>query len=394
MRVHHFCLIAFGLWAVASPVVADAPPVDIGGDRYASGSSITQTDDADRDLLAFGGSVTVTGNVAQDVHAMGFDVEIDGAIGGDVVAAGASVSVDGPVAGDLTLTAMTLRTGASAEIGGNARLAGGTVTINGPVLGALVVAAGEVTLNAPVSGDVALTAADITFGPEARIDGTLSYSRDAPIDVPDRVASADRVQFQPASQNRMWHDARSEWRDWDSPIEINRWAMVGGFLINLGLFIVIGAILLTLAPDTVSRLRHRAEARPGMVILSGVIGLSILFGMVPVSALTIVGLPLVPILVLLIVLAWVLGYILGAYVLAMRVMHSMGGDAEPTLPMRLVALAIGVTLVALLNFIPFIGWFVNFILVLLGIGAIAAPLTDGFLSRRAHQPDTPETSRT
>jgi hypothetical protein len=42
--------------------------------------------------------------------------------------------------------------------------------------------------------------------------------------------------------------------------------------------------------------------------------------------------------------------------------------------MRLLALAIGVTIAALLNFIPVIGWMANFALVLLGVGAITTGL--------------------
>lgn len=366
--------------ALCGPALSDTPPVEIGGDVFVSGPTVSRPIPADRDLLAFGANVSLTGDVAEDVHAMGFDVEIDGAVGGDVVAAGGSVSVDGTVAGDVTATAITLRTGLGAQISGNVRLAGATVTIDGPVLGALVAAGGEVILNAPIAGDVVLTGAEITFGPNAVIEGTLTYHSNARIDVPVRVISADRVRFEPTSEREMWRDFRDDWQGWDSPVELTSWNIVGGFLINLGLFIVIGAVFLSLAPGTVRRLRRRADARPGMVILTGTIGLAILFGSIPVSVLSVVGLPLVPILALLIFAIWILGYILGAYVLAMRVMRGFGTVESPSIFMRLLALAVGVTLVALLNFIPVIGWMANFALVLLGIGAITTALFESFMT--------------
>lgn len=381
MSVSRFCLTLTAVIALSAPALSQTQPVEVGGDVFLSGSTVTQPISAERDLLAFGASVSLSGDVAEDVHAIGFDVEIDGAIGGDVVAAGGSVSVDGTVAGDVTASAMTLRTGPEAEIGGNARLAGATVTIDGPVLGALVAAGGEITLNAPITGDVVLTSAEITFGPNAVIQGTLTYFSDDRIEVPERVISAERVRFEPASEREMWRDFRDDWQDWDSPVELNRWTIVGGFLINLGLFIVIGAVFLSLAPGTVRRLRRRADARPGMVILTGTIGLSILFGSIPVGVLSVVGMPLVPILVLLILAVWVLGYILGAYVLAMRVLRGFGAAESPSIATRLLALAVGVTLVALLNFIPVIGWMANFALVLLGIGAITTALFDSFMTR-------------
>lgn len=379
MSVLRIALTVAALVALPFPALSQTVPVEVGGDVYIAGSSVTQPVMAERDLIAFGASVSLSRDVAEDLHVLGFDVEIDGAIGGDVVAAGASVSVDGPVAGDITASAMTLRSGPGAEIGGNARFAGATVTVEGPVQGALVAAGGEIILNAPIAGDVVLTSANITFGPNAVINGTLTYFSDERIEVPERVISADRVQFEPASESEMWREFRDEWQNWDSPVELTPWTIVGGFLINLGLFIVIGAIFLTLAPGTIRRLRRRADARPGMVILTGAIGLSILFGSIPIGVLTIVGLPLVPILILLILAVWTLGYILGAYVLAMRVLRGLGSAESPTIAMRLLALAVGVTLAALLNFIPFIGWMANFALVLLGTGAITTALFDSFL---------------
>ena len=42
--------------------------------------------------------------------------------------------------------------------------------------------------------------------------------------------------------------------------------------------------------------------------------------------------------------------------------------------MRLLALVIGVSFIALLNYIPVLGWMANFALVLLGIGGITTAL--------------------
>lgn len=380
MSVRRFFLNLSAVIALAAPAMSQTEPVEVGGDVFVSGTTVTQPVVAERDLLAIGASVAVSGDVAEDVHAIGFDVEIDGAIGGDVTAAGASVSVDGPVAGDVTASAMTLRSGPRAEIGGNARFAGATVTIDGPIRGALVAAGAQIILNAPVSGDVVLTSPDITFGPNAVIEGRLTYFSNERMDVPERVISADRVGFELASESEMWREFRDDWQGWDSPIALSPWAIVGGFLINLGLFIVIGAVFLSLTPGTIRRLRRRADDRPGMVMLTGAIGLSILFGGIPVGVLSIVGLPLVPILLLLIIAVWTLGYILGAYVFAMRVLRGLGSAESPSIAMRLLALAVGITFAALLNFIPIIGWMANFVLVLLGVGAITTALFDSLIA--------------
>ncbi len=388
MIVHRMFLVIPTLAALALSTPADAQPVEVGGDWFVTGSAVTAPSDIKRDLLAFGGSVTVAQDVAEDLHAMGFDVEIDGSVTGDVLAAGASVSLDGDVGGDFTASALTLRIGPGSEIAGNARLAAASVIINGPILGALVAAGAEVELNAPVMGDVVLTGDDIRFGPDARIDGQLTYYNVDQIDVPERVISPDRVRYEAVPKREMLRDFGDDWQDWGSPVKLTPWAIIGGFLINLGLFILIGALFLSLAPKTVRRLRRTAETRPGLVILTGAIGLSILFGSIPIAVLSIVGLPLVPIILLLIVLMWFLGYILGAYVMAMRILRSFGAEESPGMAMRLLALAIGITLVALLNFIPFIGWMINFALVLFGVGAITKVLFDSFIIGNGQNPES------
>jgi hypothetical protein len=88
---------------------------------------------------------------------------------------------------------------------------------------------------------------------------------------------------------------------------------------------------------------------------------------------------LLPIVILAIVLAWTLGYMLGAYAIAQRVLESFWGVDDASKPMRLVAFAVMICAIALLNFIPFVGWVANYTLVLLGIGAMTSLIFDRVL---------------
>ncbi len=172
----------------------------------------------------------------------------------------------------------------------------------------------------------------------------------------------------------MMRDAGEMWSDFEYPVLPTFMSLLGGFIVTLGFFVVLGAIFLSLMPKKVARLEHLITERPGIALLSGVIGLSILFGLVPISALTIVGIPLVPIVLLTTIAVWTLGYVLGAYAVAMRALRGAGAPENPTIWIRLLALVVGVTLVALLNFIPFLGWMANLALVLVGIGAMTMAL--------------------
>jgi len=343
-----------------------------GGDTYLSGSGTAPAINAERDVFASGTSLTLKGQAAGDFHAAGFDVDVEAAVTGNVYAAGGSVTLRAPIGEDLSAFGVSVRTSRAAVVTGNARLAGGTVTIDGPVSGALVAAGGEINLNAEIKGDVLLTAEKLTFGPDAKIGGTLKYSTPREMSVPERVVAPGQVTYEKLDRTEMVRDARDAW-DKATPVAKPAFLSIfAGFLVSLAFFMVIGAIFLTFLPKPVERMRKFTLDRPGLTVLTGVIGLSMLFGLVPISAMTIVGLPLVPIAVLAIVAIWILGYILGAYVATMRAWFAFGGAPEPGLGAKLGVLAAGITLVALLNFIPFLGWIVNFTLVLLGIGAMTS----------------------
>lgn len=361
---------------IAMPVAAEPAQRTNGGDTFISGSGSTGSIVAPRDILVAGGSITAQGRVGQDTHAAGFSVQVEADTAGSVYAAGGAVTLRGPIGQDLSAAGFSVHTSPGAITKGNARLAGGTVTIEGPVQGALSAAGAEVILNAPIDGDVMIFAEKLSFGSDARIAGTLRYSTPAEIVVPESVIAAGRVTFERLDHSDMMDDMGRTWMGKDYPVLPTFMTMLGAFLMTLGFFIVVGAIFLGFAPRQVESLRQRAVARPGLTFLTGVIGLSMLFGLVPISAMTLIGLPLVPIAVLAIIAIWTLGYVLGAYIIALRVLAGFGTKEEPGIVGRLVTLAVGVTAMAILNFIPFIGWLANFALVLLGIGAMTSAIFD------------------
>ncbi len=354
----------------ATAVFADPQTLRNGDDLFLSGVSANETLTAPRDVLAAGATVSLRGSVAADTHATGFDVEIEAATGGSVYVAGAAVSLRGVIGQDLNATGFSVRTGREAITTGNARLAGGVVTIEGPVTGALSASGGEVVLNAPIGGDAVLSAGSLRFGPAAKIDGTLRYFAPAPVMIPASVIAADRVTFVETKMNERFRQMADRMGEHGMPKLPGFMSLFGGFLVTLGFLALVGAAFLAFLPGPVESLRQAALARPGRCLLSGFLGLACLFGLVPVSAMTILGLPLVPFVLLATLVLWTLAYLLAAYVLALRLLAALGGPVNPGTLGRVGALAAGVVVMALLNFIPFLGWIVNLALVLWGLGAM------------------------
>lgn len=343
-----------------------------GGDTYVAGDQVNEAVNANGDTFLAARSVEARGTAGGDLHVSGFAVSVSADAAADLYAAGATVILRGTVGGDLTAAGFSVRTEKTAAIQGNARLFGNSVTVDGPVEGALMVTGRDVILNAVIHGDARVLAQSLTFGPDARVNGTLTYSTSDKVAVPERVAPPERVVYEPQSGRQVW----DEWERFgkDMPVFPDAASMFFGFVVSLLFFVVLGAVILGFMPKRLARLRHSIAEAPGQNILLGVVGLSILFGMVPITAFTVVGLPFVPVVVLSIVVFWTLGYALGAYGVAMRVWSGFGGADDPGNATRLLVFAAAIIFVALLNFIPFVGWVANYTLVLLGVGAMTRAL--------------------
>ena len=250
--------------------------------------------------------------------------------GGDLYAAGASVSVDGKVGRDLTASGFTVRLRKGANVAGNARIAGGSVRILAPIEGSLVVTAGRLEINAPVSGDASLTAAEISFGDDAKINGNLSYSAPSRIAIPASVIDPEKVTFTQITRPEAFKGLREGfgegWSPWPS-----FFAILFAFVLSIVFLTLIGAVLLAVIPGTVEAARERASNRAGMSLLAGFFGLAMLIGLVPVSGMTIIGIPFIPIAVLLIAAVWIVSYLLGVYAISLRIAGAFRhGSLRPT----------------------------------------------------------------
>lgn len=340
-----------------------------GGDTFIAGDVVNENKSMGRDAFVAARTITTSGEVQGDFHASGFDVTVGTNTAEDLYALGFNVTVRGATAQDLTAGGFSVRTESSASTAGNARLFGKTLTIEGPISGALTATGQDVILNAPVEGDAKIFAQSITFGPDAVIAGTFTYGTSVKVTVPERVAPAERVVFEKVEVSDAWE----EWEEMsrEMPFFPKAASVLFSFVVSLLFFVALGALMLGFMPRRVENMRQSIANAPGKSVLLGVIGLSMLFGMVPISALTIIGLPFVPIILLAIVVFWILGYALGAYSVAMRVWSGLGGDPDDAgNGMRLLVFAAAITVIALLNYIPFVGWVANYTLVLLGLGAI------------------------
>jgi len=342
---------------------------EVVNDTYISGSNVKQSTHSPRDLFASGFSVIVDGEVTKDAHIAGFDVEVERSIGKDLYVAGARISIEESVGEDLTAAGYKVRLKQDAMVLGNTRIAAGNLIIDAPLSGNLVAAGGDITLNASIAGDVKIIASDINFGESAKIYGTLIYSAPEEIEIPASVIDKNRVEFKPLSSSSLLDDLIEQADQTESFLWISLAGFVAMLVISFLFFILVSAAFLSFKPALVERLRNDINGELGGSLLAGIIGLSVLFGLVPVAMMTIVGLLLIPIILIVAIGFWILGYLLGTYAVFWRIANSIGVRSD-SVPAKLMIVAVGIISLALVKFIPLIGWLVNLIVLLLGLGAI------------------------
>jgi cytoskeletal protein CcmA (bactofilin family) len=343
---------------------AEEASLDFGGDHYGAGQSVDATAPIARDAFLAGSDVTLGASVGGDAHLAGFTVRSAGPVAGDLYAVGFSVTVTGSVGGDVTAAGNSVSLSGAGPIAGNVRAAGQTVTIDAPITGSALLSGATLNLNSQVSGDLTLVAETVSFGAAARVSGKVSIMSSQEIAVPESVASADRVSFTKVSSPDYVSQAG---RTADTVVG-KFWPAVWGAVISWVVLFVIGLIFIVFMPRVMAALRQ-ATARPFRTFGFGILAFAAVLGLLPVVAMTLIGLILVPVVLVFIVVAWALAYLSGVYFVGLRI-------AATFMPVETTAARAGVLLgslvvAGLLTMIPIVGWLLMLVLVAFGCGTVA-----------------------
>ncbi len=343
----------------------DTATLSFGGDRYAAGEDLRLDEDTAGDLFAAGEELELTAPAGGAVHMAGRIIEIEAAPGGAVYAAGYEVTVAADLPGAATLFGAEVRV--EGAVGGNLRLFAQDAEITGALSGSALIAAREFSLDAPIAGDLMLAADEIDWGDAATVAGQLIVyvEEGESIDVPDRVAPADRV------EQREMEEFRGDVGP--SVADMRRGAVrtaLFGFVMSVLFVAALATAAVAIAPDRVAHWRETALARPGRSVVAGFLLLSTIVGSGFVIALTIIGIPLLPALLFGAGVAGYAGYVLGSYILGVGLWQRMGNDIPEGVLQKAGLAALGAFVAGLIGLIPFLGWLVVLSLAFAGLGAI------------------------
>jgi len=284
--------------------------------------------------------VVGSNGVGQNVSTVAGDVQVRGPVDGDVHSGFGDVLVNGEVRGDV-----------DAGIG--------DVKIRGPVDGDVHAEFGDVNVDAPIKGDVDVGRGDVELGPKAEISGDLECESGA------ITGNSDAVKGDITAKGMALHLDGSHGPD-----------VLGfvGWLFAALAFAACTVLAAVLAPRPLASAASRAEESPGRSFVYGLVSLPAFFVLCVVLAVTIIGIPLLLLLVPAYLALLFFGTLVAAFFIGTRVLMVTGryrvGNA--------LAAVVGALILAATTLIPLVGNLILYALALLGTGAAILAL----LSRR------------
>ncbi|MDR3472068.1 MAG: hypothetical protein P4M09_10305 [Devosia sp.] len=347
---------------------ADGASFSFGGDQYAAGENAAVQSAVEHDAFIAGRQLDLSAPVSGTAHLIGMNVSSDASVGGNLYAAGFNIEVSAPVLGSVTAIGNAVSVKQAATIGGNARLLGASVTLAAPVTGSVLVSAKTLTLDGTVQRDLNFYGESLVFGPGAKVDGTLFIQAPKPIEVPASVAAADHVKYTAIASPDYMSQAGNVAGTAVNGLWPALWAIALWWL----LLFVIGVGFIALAPRVMNGLQTAAATRPFRSLGMGVLAFALLLGLVPVAAITLIGIPLLPIIFAGIAVGCVLAYLAGLYSIGLRIgaaITSIESNGR-----RIAVYAAALVVAGLLGMIPMLGWLIGVLLVLFGLGIMTVAL--------------------
>jgi cytoskeletal protein CcmA (bactofilin family) len=355
-------LLAFDARSGMAVTVASGDVVD--DDLYVAAETIIIDGTVNGDLWAAGNTITVNGIVNGSVMAAGRIVNINGDVTHAVRAVGETININGDVDGDVMAGCGKLNIASTARIGGDLLFGADIASIDGPVEGNIKGSGREVTISNWVNGNVELEVENLTILSTANIGGDLSYTSE------EEAYIQSGAQIAGATTHKLPEVQPEVKKDWTKIFPFVLFFGVLATVLSFLMALVAGVVIIFLAPKKLTSITDAIGTRPGP---SAGWGAMILF-LTPIAALivclTIIGIPVGLITLALYGIALYLaqipvGLFIGRWIIGrFRVVESKA--------IMVGALAVGLAILKLLSLIPYFGFFVGFVVVLFGLGAVVA----------------------
>jgi hypothetical protein len=326
-----------------------------GDDLFMAGSDVRIADGSRGDAILAGAWISTAGAVHGDEVATGGQVNLGADVDGGVYAAGGRVRLEGRVGRSARVAGGHVEVGPEADVQGGLTIGGGEVAVNGRVGKYLQVGAGSTRIDAHVGGNVEVASGNLSVGPDAVIDGALTYYGPQPASIDSAARIRGGTHFVERKHWNRYGHRRA--------FGVGAWLWLAGWIIA-------GSILVALWPGFAHSVSEIARRSPGIVLL---LGFAVLV-CVPVAllllVLTIIGIPLALLLLFLYLLLLPLGYLAAAAAIGEWLLARSQRGTQALPRRRILMLIVVLVVLFVLTRIPVFGAALRFLLVLAGVGSL------------------------
>lgn len=325
----------------------------IDDDLILGGNDIKFDGEIRGDIIAAGQDIVIDGIVDGNINAVGYTIKAGGTVYRSVRLAGYKVTADGQILGNLLLAGAIARVSPTCEVKRDVNISSAIANVNGIILGKLDIQAEEVIISGTIDGDVNIHAEkSVRIERSAQINGSLHYN------CPSRAKIADGAQIEGETK---WKKATKSGDESGA-----LWGLTKTVILFIGAYII-GLILLWFCRPSCSSVRDIVTGQLGRSLGYGLV----LFVVVPIALLllmvTIIGIPLSLISLLLYIILFYVAKLFVAIAIGDKILNMLNHSGTKS---QALSLLIGLILLTIIYKIPFIGWAVYLLSVMIGLGAI------------------------
>ena len=347
-----FSLSGFSLQRRHSEIVSVRAGETVDDTLLASGNIVRVEGVVNGDVLAFGGTVEIRGTVKGDLVSFAKRIVVSGTVEGNIYNCSNSLDLDGQLGQSLYGLMQSLRVNDRGRVGGGIVVGAGDVSMEGEVKRSANVYAGTADVSGSIGRELAMAGDNLTVTNTAHIGGNLSA----------RVRHVQNVHIADGATIGGSREILVRERE-------NRFKHPAFYFfaaVWLAAAMLVGWVILLLFPGFFQSSAHAV----GSGWRSFVLGIAVLAA-VPLAiillAITLVGLPASIILLMAYLVAIYLAKIwVGAFLgqVLLKPLGTTRGD-------WMLGLLMGLLILTVVRYIPYVGGLVHFGVVCLGLGAFA-----------------------
>lgn len=320
-------------------------------DLHVFGSDVIVNSSVNGDLLVFGQTVLTTGSVQDDELLLGNTITIQSPAGHDLRVGGNTITVSSSVDNDAYIAGNDVTIANGSVIKGDLYVAANTLKIDGTVMGNVHIAADSATINGKVGG-IGAKVHSLTIGNGAVIGGNLTYSAPQTATINTGAKITGKTSYTRVTQTNNYTPRFSF-----------------DIILMLGEIILLG-LLTTLWPKLWSKalesFQNSSFIKFGIGLLLIIVAPIILL----LLLITLVGMPIAGLGIITWIVLLAFGSLTGKLFIGSWLEKLF--TKKEMYRISWLSAALGVVATGLLNLVPILGPLMNFVITVIGVGAIAS----------------------